>query len=120
MYKKILIFLIILSFWFLSGIFFPIDSGFYQSLVLPIYTPSKYLFGCIWPLLYILISFSIYKIINNDNLNSDYIFILFLNYLFNQLYSMFFFYFNSLFLSLICIIVCLVTSIILFVMLQLM
>ena len=71
MFKKIIVFLIILSLWFLSSVFFPFDAGFYNSLNLPAFTPPKILFSIIWPVIFILITITIYSIIKKDNQTSE-------------------------------------------------
>ena len=111
MFKKIIVFLIILSLWFLSSVFFPFDAGFYNSLNLPAFTPPKILFSIIWPVIFILITIAIYSIIKKDNQTKDYLYILIINYILIETYNLFFFYFNNLFLSLVNVTFTLVSSI---------
>ena len=111
MFKKIIVFLIILSLWFLSFVFFPFDAGFYNSLNLPAFTPPKILFSIIWPVIFILITITIYSIIKKDNQTKDYLYILIINYILIETYNLFFFYFNNLFLSLVNVTFTLVSSI---------
>lgn len=111
MFKKIIVFLIILSLWFFSSVFFPFDAGFYNSLNLPAFTPPKILFSIIWPIIFILITITIYSIIKKDNQTKDYLYILIINYILIETYNLFFFYFNNLFLSLVNVTFTLVSSI---------
>lgn len=110
--KKIFNILIYLIPWFLSSIIFKIDTTYYQSLSLPIFAPPSYLFAIIWPILYILITYSIYKTLpTSDN---SYKKTLAINYTFNQLYTFFFFTLKSNALALIDTIIVLITSILLY------
>ena len=111
MFKKIICFLMLLIPWFVSSILFPFDPGFYNSLYLPKITPPKFVFVIIWPILFILITITVYRILKKDNLNNDYLYILIMNFIGVETYSLFFFYMNNLFLSLVSAVVTLVTSI---------
>jgi tryptophan-rich sensory protein len=110
MFKKIILFLIILALWFFSSVFFPYDAGFYQTLNIPKFAPSGTFIAIIWIVIYLLNTISIYNLVKNYKLNNDYYFILIINYLFNQAFPLFFFYYHSLFLSLVCTIVIAVTT----------
>ena len=110
---KILIFSIILLPWFLSGLLFPYNAAFFNSLALPIFTPPPIVFAIVWPVLYILISLSFYLILKKDKLNRRYLFAYLLNYILNQSFSLFFFYLNSLLLTLYNIIFLLASTILL-------
>lgn len=114
MFKNIIVYLVILALWFASSIFFPFDSGFYNSLKLPSYTPPNIVFSIMWIILYLLISLSIFIIIKKNLYNKDYLYILIINYLFNQLFSLFFFSFNNLFLTLVSTIITFVSSLFLY------
>lgn len=97
--KKILLFLACLLPWFLGALF--VDTSFYHEINLPSFAPKPIVFGIVWPILYILIASSIYRIIKEYGLkqNKEYNHILLTNYIFNQLYPFLFFKVNSLFLS---------------------
>lgn len=99
--KKIITFILILIPWFLSGILFQSNSTFYQSLNLPKFAPPPIVFGIVWPILYILISYSIYLITKDYNLKEqkDYKIYLIINYISNQLFTFFFFKLENLFLG---------------------
>jgi tryptophan-rich sensory protein len=100
--------------WFIGSAFFPFNSGFYHSLNLPVYTPPGIVFSITWIVLYLFITLSIFIILKEDKFNNDYLFILIINYLFNQLFSLFFFSFNNLFLTLISVIVTFISSLFLY------
>lgn len=99
--KKIITYILILIPWFVSGLLFRSDSTFYQSLSLPSFAPPPIVFGIVWPILYILISYSIYLIVNEFNLKDqkDYLIYLIINYVSNQLFILFFFTLKNLFLG---------------------
>ena len=63
--------------------------------------PKPIIFGIVWPILYILITISIYMIIKSYGMkeNKEYRNILITNYIANQLYTILFFHFHSLFFS---------------------
>lgn len=111
MFKKIICFLMLLIPWFVSSILFPFDAGFYNSLNLPKITPPKFVFVIIWPILFTLITITLYRILKKDSLNNDYLYILIMNFIGVETYNLFFFYMNNLFLSLVSTVVTLVTSI---------
>lgn len=111
-YKKILIYLIFLLPWFISNIIFKIDTNYYNELIKPFFAPSPITFGIIWPILYILISYSIYKTWFNSNPN--YRIYLFINYISNQLYTFCFFITKNNLLALIDTIIVLISSIYLY------
>lgn len=105
--KKILKFLGILIPWFLGGIIFKNDQLFYKTLEKPFFAPPGWLFAIIWPILYILISISIYK---TNNKNKNYLKALIINYFSNQIFNFFFFIIKSPFLALIDTIIVLISS----------
>ena len=111
MFKKIICFLMLLIPWFVSSILFPFDAGFYNSLNLSKITPPKFVFVIIWPILFTLITITLYRILKKDSLNNDYLYILIMNFIGVETYNLFFFYMNNLFLSLVSTVVTLVTSI---------
>ena len=75
--KQILLFIIILFFWLLSGLIFKYDAAFYSMLKLPVFFLFFKLISIIWFLIYILLT----------------------NYFANQLFMYFFFYLMSPFLG---------------------
>jgi len=99
--KKIILFIGLLIPWFLSS-FFSFDNSFYQELNLPIFAPPGFIFAIIWPIIYILITISVYQVITTygyKNVPFSYYKALIINYLFNQSFSFLFFYLRSPFLG---------------------
>lgn len=107
--KKIIIFIICLFPWFLSSLL-PFNEDFYNSLLLPFYTPNNLFFIITWIIVYICTAISIYKIVINYRLSDlkRYIKILIINYTSNQLFYLVFFTLENTFLGFIS---CLVTFI---------
>ncbi len=112
-FKKFFSYLLFLLPWFISSILFRVDKNYYLSLRLPFFAPSPVIFAIVWPILYILIAYSIYKTYKDRN--NIYTISLIFNYIFNQLYTFFFFVLKNNFLGLIDSIIVLVTSIVLFI-----
>ena len=115
--KIVLNFLLILLPWFISGIIFPYNKDFYETLNIPsIALPGK-IIGITWLVLYVLISISIYIISKNTSIlkNKDYLYILITNYLANQLFSFAFFYLMSPFLAFVMTSITFISSIFLFI-----
>ena len=115
MFRKILVFLILLSLWFFSSILWPYDSSIFLFLNVPKLFLPNIMIDIIWILIYILNTISIYIMIKNYELENNYFFILIINYIFNQLFSLFFFYFHYLYLSLICTTITAVSSFLLYI-----
>lgn len=111
---KLLIFVILLSPWFLSSLLFPFNPIFYQSLLKPFFTPPGIIFIVTWPILFITITFSFYLILKHDKLNKNYLFYYLLNYILNQSFNLFFFYLNNLTLTLYNIFLLLASTVILY------
>ena len=114
--KKILRFLVILLPWFIGGILFRSDSTYYNNLVKPFFAPPGFLFAIIWPILYILIAISIYKVFLNNNFNETkkYNQALLINYFSNQVFSFLFFTIRSPFFALIDTIIVFISSLFLY------
>lgn len=110
--KKVLRFLIILLPWFIGGILFRSDSVYYKNLNKPFFAPPGFLFGIIWPILYILIAISIYKVFQSNNFSDthEYNKSLLINYFSNQVFSFLFFTIKSPFLALIDTLIVLISS----------
>ncbi len=98
--KKVILFFVLFIPWFLS-VLFTRDTSFYQTLNLPSFAPKPIVFGIVWPILYLLIAISSYRIIKEYGIknNKEYFRILIVNYVLNQLYTLLFFVFHSLFFS---------------------
>lgn len=114
--KKVLRFLLILLPWFIGGIIFRTDSVYYKNLNKPFFAPPGFLFGIIWPILYILIAISIYKVFEKNSFSDtkEYNRSLLINYFSNQVFSFFFFTIKSPFFALIDTIIVLISSLFLY------
>ena len=99
--KDILIFIILVALWSLSGLIFKVNFSYYNLLKLPSFALSGKLISIIWFIIYLLNSISIFMIYKKVNIfkNSDYLYILLTNYISNQLFLYFFFYLMSPFLG---------------------
>lgn len=115
--KQILLFIIILFLWLLSGLIFKYDPEFYSLLKLPSFALNGKIISIIWFIIYILNTISIVIIINKVKLlqNKDYLYILLTNYLSNQLFMYFFFYLMSPFLGFAITTIVMLSSIFLFI-----
>ena len=112
-FKKFLVYLLFLLPWFISNLLFKIDTAYYQSLDRPWFAPPPIIFGIVWPILYALIAYSVYKTWSNSN--SIYKIYLVINYIANQLYTLFFFVLKNNFLSLVDTIIILISSLYLYI-----
>ena len=112
--RKVIVFIILLSMWYLSSILFRFNESFYSTLSLPLIIPSVKIIKIIWFFIFICNTLAYYFLIKDYDLNDDFNFIMIINYLFCELYPLFFFFFNSLVLSMICTTVIAVSNIFLF------
>lgn len=114
--KKVLRFLIILLPWFIGGIIFRTDSVYYKNLIKPFFAPPGIVFAIIWPILYILIAISIYKVFQSNSFSEtkNYNKALLINYFSNQVFSFFFFTIKSPFFALIDTIIVFISSLFLY------
>ena len=115
--RQIVMFILILFFWLLSGFLFKYDADFYGLLKLPGFALSGKWISIIWFIIYILNSVSIVIISNKVNIlkSKDYLYILFTNYFANQLFMYFFFYLMSPFLGFAITTIVMMTSVFLFI-----
>ena len=99
--KDILLFIIILFLWLLSGFLFKYNKEYYELLKLPSFALNGKVISIIWFIIYILNTISIIIVSKKTNIlkNRDYLYILLTNYLANQLFMYFFFYLMSPFLG---------------------
>ena len=111
-FKKFLVYLLFLLPWFISSLLFKIDKAYYLGLNKPFFAPNPIIFGIVWPILYILISYFVYKTWKDKN--NKYVIYLIINYISNQLFTWAFFSVNNNFLALIDTIIILVSSILLY------
>ncbi len=101
MFKKILIFILCTSIWFIT-LLLPIDYSYYSKLILPSFAPSNGFYSIAWTINYILLGYSMYSIFSNYKLNNipkSYKLSLLINYLFNQSFVIVFFILKSSFLG---------------------
>lgn len=99
--KKIFLFILCLIPWFFSSLI-PINNKFYNSLLLPFFTPPNIFYGIAWTITYIGIAISIYQIISAytwKNVPQSYKKTLLINYLFNQSFMLVFFALKNTFLG---------------------
>lgn len=99
--KDILLFIVILFLWLLSGLIFKYNKEYYEMLKLPFFALPGKLISIIWFIIYILITISIILVSKKTNIlkNNDYLYILLTNYFSNELFMYFFFYLMSPFLG---------------------
>ena len=99
--KDIILFIIILFFWLISGLLFKFNPEFYFGLKLPNIAISGKVISIIWFIIYILTTISIIIVSKKTNIlkNNDYLYILIINYLSNELFVYFFFTLMSPFLG---------------------
>ena len=109
--KKLFKFLIYLLPWFLSGILFKVDKVFYNSINKPFFAPPPIVFAIVWPILYILIAYSLYK---NKIKNICYYKSLIINYFSNQIYTFLFFTVKSPFIAFVDTVIVFISSLFLY------
>lgn len=112
-FRKFLSYLTFLLPWFLSGILFKVDTTYYLSLNLPFFAPPPIIFGIVWPILYLLIAYSVWKTFSQSTTN--YKIYLVINYVANQLFTFCFFTIQNTFLALADVIIVLISSMYLYV-----
>ena len=112
MFKSFFKYLLFLLPWFISSLIFRMDTNYYVNLDKPWFAPPGIIFGIVWPILYILIAYSIYK--TWDKRDKNYNIYLIINYLSNQLFTLFFFVLKNNFLALVDVIIVLIYSIYLY------
>ena len=89
--KKFFLYIILLFPWFLSNLLFNGCLDYFDTLNLPFFALPKPLYGIVWTILYLLITYSVYKIYTESKPDKSYNISLFVNYVFNQLYLGLFF-----------------------------
>lgn len=99
--KDIILFIIILLFWLLSGLIFNINTEYYNLLKLPSFALKGVYISVIWFIIYIFNTISILLVSKNTNIlkNKDYLYVLITNYISNELFIYFFFTLMSPFLG---------------------
>lgn len=110
MLRKIIFFLILILFWNITLILFPINYAYITTLQGIININYKY-FIIMYFLLTLINNYVFYKLFTGFDLNNNYNFVYILNYIFTQVFGLFFFKFNCLILSVICLSIVFVSSI---------
>ncbi|WPS87679.1 tryptophan-rich sensory protein [Brevibacillus halotolerans] len=88
--SSIILFLVIIALFSLSGILFPSDLIWYNTLEEPDWLPASNLIAIIWFVLYALIALAVVvlqKTIGLDNLNHSWYLLFVINYVINQAYT---------------------------------
>ena len=110
MLRKIIFFLILILFWNITLILFPVNYAYITTLQGIININYKY-FIIMYFLLTLINNYVFYKLFTGFDLNNNYNFVYILNYIFTQVFGLFFFKFNCLILSVICLSLVFVSSI---------
>ena len=110
MLRKIIFFLILILFWNITLILFPVNYAYITTLQCIININYKY-FIIMYFLLTLINNYVFYKLFTGFDLNNNYNFVYILNYIFTQVFGLFFFKFNCLILSVICLGIVFVSSI---------
>lgn len=108
--RKIIFFLILILFWNITLILFPVNYAYITTLQGIININYKY-FIIMYFLLTLINNYVFYKLFTGFDLNNNYNFVYILNYIFTQVFGLFFFKFNCLILSVICLCIVFVSSI---------
>ena len=110
MLRKIIFFLILILFWNITLILFPVNYAYITTLQGITNIKYKY-FIIMYFLLTLINNYVFYKLFTGFDLNNNYNFVYILNYIFTQVFGLFFFKFNCLILSVICLCIVFVSSI---------
>ena len=110
MLRKIIFFLILILFWNITLILFPVNYSYITTLQGIININYKY-FIIMYFLLTLINNYVFYKLFTGFDLNNNYHFVYILNYIFTPVFGLFFFKFNCLILSVICLCIVFVSSI---------
>ena len=110
MIRKIIFFLILVLFWNVTLILFPVNYAYLTTLQGIININYKY-FIILYFLLTLINNYAFYRLFTGFDLNNNYNFVYILNYIFTEVFGLFFFRFNSLLLSIICLCIVFVSSV---------
>ncbi len=91
--KFILAFSLVIIVWLLSGILTQNSTGIYKELIKPMFSPPGYVFAIVWPILYLMMAYSLYLVLKSDYTQED-INIFILQLLFNFFWPILFFVFE--------------------------
>ena len=95
-FKNLIKYILILLPWFLSSIIVR-DYSYYKNISLPSFAPPSWAFPIAWSIIYILLAYSIYKVIKDSN--KSYKITLLINYVLNQFFVISFFLIKDNFIS---------------------
>lgn len=98
--KKVILFIAIFAVFVISGFIFLKDTSFYQEITKPSFAPTKTVFMIVWPILYLIQSFFIMKVVfyyfdRKDMKTKKVMILLIINGILNILYSFVFFVLKS-------------------------
>lgn len=110
MIRKIIFFLILVLFWNVTLILFPVNYAYLTTLQGIVNINYRY-FIILYFLLTIINNYAFYRLFTGFDLNNNYNFVYILNYIFTQVFGLFFFRFNSLLLSVICLCIVFISGI---------
>lgn len=110
MIRKIIFFLILVLFWNVTLILFPVNYAYLTTLQGIVNINYRY-FIILYFLLTIINNYAFYRLFTGFDLNNNYNFVYILNYIFTEVFGLFFFRFNSLLLSVICLCIVFISSI---------
>lgn len=110
MIRKIIFFLILVLFWNVTLILFPVNYAYLTTLQGIVNINYRY-FIILYFLLTIINNYAFYRLFTGFDLNNNYNFVYILNYIFTEVFGLFFFRFNSLILSVICLCIVFISSI---------
>ena len=113
MIRKIIFFLILVLFWNVTLILFPVNYAYLTTLQGIVNINYRY-FIILYFLLTIINNYAFYRLFTGFDLNNNYNFVYILNYIFTEVFGLFFFRFNSLILSVICLCIVFISSIFLY------
>ena len=116
MIKKIFTYLLCLTPWFFTSLL-KVDYSYLKKIKTPFFTPPNYFYAISWTIIYILVAYTVYKIITSykwKELPISYKITLIINYILNQSFVIVFFIFKSNFLGFISCITTLISTLFLF------
>ena len=93
MIKKIIIFILCLSPWFISNLL-KLDYNYFKEINTPFFTPPKLFYPIAWTIIYILIAitmYTIFRLYKFKDIPLSYKISLIINYIFNQSFTILFF-----------------------------
>lgn len=111
--RNVIFGLVLVFFCNLSFLLIPEDTSFLTTLNIVSFMPSN-LYNWLWFGISILLSYSFYKLLMEYEFNSNYTFVLIINYIFLQLFRLFFFVYHSLIFSVIITSIITISSLFLF------